>query len=84
MGHWYNASTPVGCGSQGDIAACMRKMSAEELLAAAGKVASRPVSGLGRAQPPFQPVPDGDIIFDNYDELAAEIKFAKVVRTFPF
>ncbi|EER24802.1 cholinesterase, putative [Coccidioides posadasii C735 delta SOWgp] len=76
--HWYNASALVGCGSQGDVLPCMMSKSAVELKAAAASVKPPPNTSVARSQPVFQPVPDGDIVFDDYHSLASQGKFARV------
>jgi carboxylesterase type B len=77
--HWYNASSIVGCGSSGDVMACMRGKTAAELKAAAAAIPPAPGTSPARAQPIFQPTPDGEIIFDHYEQLTSLGRFARVV-----
>lgn len=77
--HWYNASSLVGCGSEGDVLDCMTNKSAEELREATDRIPPPPNTGIARSQPVFQPTPDGEVIFDDYDALALEGNFARIV-----
>lgn len=77
--HWYTAANMVGCGSDGDVMDCMRSKNATELKEAAASIPPPPNTSPARSQPIFQPVPDGDVMFDNYKDLASQGKFARVV-----
>lgn len=76
--HWYTASTTLGCGSSGDVTACMRKQNATALKAAAAAV-KVPVTNPARKAPAFQPTIDNVTIFQNYTTLSAQGKFARIV-----
>ncbi|KAI1909220.1 hypothetical protein LOZ65_006565 [Ophidiomyces ophidiicola] len=76
--HWYNASTLVGCGSEGDVFNCMMTKTADELKAAAARIPAPPNTSAARSQPVFQPVPDGEVVFNNYDQLSSQGKFARI------
>ncbi|KAM5459009.1 hypothetical protein McanCB49686_001883 [Microsporum canis] len=77
-GNWYNASSFVGCGSEGDVLACMQSKSVDEIRVAADKVRPPPNTSVARSQPVFQPGPDGELVFDDYDTLASQGKFTQV------
>ncbi|KAM5477091.1 hypothetical protein MauCBS54593_000362 [Microsporum audouinii] len=76
--NWYNASSFVGCGSEGDVLACMQSKSVDEIRVAADKVRPPPNTSVARSQPVFQPGPDGELVFDDYDTLASQGKFTQV------
>lgn len=73
--HWYNVSSSLGCGDAGDVMACMRRQNFTDIKAAAAKVKPPPGSSVTRSQPIFQPTPDGESVFDDYDSLLAEGKY---------
>ena len=77
--HWYNVTSSLGCGDKGDVMACMRKQDFKDIKAAAAKVKPPPTI-LARSQPVFQPTPDGKTVFEDYEPLSSEGKFAKLVR----
>lgn len=78
--HWYNASSLLGCGSSGDVMPCMRGKSFGDIKAAAAKIKPPPNTSVARSQPVFQPTPDGHTVFDDYETLSSQGKFARLVR----
>jgi carboxylesterase type B len=79
--HWFNASGTLGCGTSGDVLACMQAANLTSLLAAIAAVPFDPTNAL--FQPQFQPVIDDITVFSDYSALAAAGKFAKLVNTSP-
>jgi len=77
--HWYNASGTLGCGTSGDVLACMQAQNVTAVLAAIAIVPFDATNAL--LQPQFQPVEDNITVFGDYGALAAAGKFAKQVRT---
>ncbi|EGD95911.1 hypothetical protein TESG_03374 [Trichophyton tonsurans CBS 112818] len=73
--NWYNASSLAGCGSAGDVLACMQSKPVDDIRLAADKVPPPPNTSVARSQPVFQPGPDGELIFDDYESLASQGKF---------
>ncbi|KAL9094494.1 MAG: hypothetical protein Q9165_003344 [Trypethelium subeluteriae] len=76
--HWYNASAALGCGDRGDVLACVRSKNWTEVEAAGHAVAGVPPPIPGRSEPPFQPSPDGVVVFDDYPQRSAKGQFAKL------
>ncbi|KAI9753569.1 MAG: hypothetical protein M4579_005086 [Chaenotheca gracillima] len=76
--HWYAAASMLGCGSSGDVLACMRSVSFEDLEAVTPKIAPPPQSSQARSQPVFQPSPDNITVFDDYLGLTIAGKFARL------
>ncbi|KAL9020023.1 MAG: hypothetical protein Q9185_002711 [Variospora sp. 1 TL-2023] len=65
--HWYNISSLLGCGEQGDTLPCMRAI--ENITAieeAATRIEPPPSTNPARVSPIFQPTPDGVTVFDDY------------------
>lgn len=79
--HWYNASGTLGCGTNGDVLACMQAQNTSAILAAFAKVPFDPTNAL--FQPQFQPVIDNITVFGDYSALAASGSFAKAVSHLP-
>lgn len=77
--NWYNASSLAGCGSAGDVLACMQSKPVDDIRLAADKVPPPPNTSVARSQPVFQPGPDGELIFDDYESLASQGKFIQTV-----
>jgi len=75
--HWHHASSFLGCGSTGDVLACMQAQNITAILAAAANSPFEPTNAL--LQPQFQPVIDNVTVFSNYSALAAAGHFAKLV-----
>ena len=80
--NWYNVSSSLGCGNQGDVLECMRSKDFLAIKAAALKVKPPPNTSVARSQPAFQPTPDGITVFEDYGPLSSDGKFAKLVRHF--
>jgi cholinesterase len=79
--NWYNASAILGCGSTGDVMACMRAQNTSAILSAAAKVLPPPASSQARSQPAFQPVIDNVIVFSDYYDRSVAGNFAKIVSS---
>jgi cholinesterase len=78
IANWYTLCASLGCGSAGDTLACMRKQPWEAISKAVSKVAPSPGGSPVRSTPPFYPMVDGKIIFEDYLSLASSGSFAKV------
>lgn len=76
--NWYNVSAQVGCGSAGDVLACMRNVSWQSIKTAATKIPASPGGNPLRTTPGFYPVVDDEIVFSNYTALAEAGAFAKL------
>lgn len=77
--NWYNVTSSLGCGDRGDVLACMRKQNFQDIKAATLKVKPPPGTSAARSQPAFQPTPDGITVFENYEPMSSNGKFAKLV-----
>ncbi|KAL8897017.1 MAG: hypothetical protein Q9207_007426 [Kuettlingeria erythrocarpa] len=65
--HWYNISSLLGCGEEGDTLPCMRAIkNVTAIEEATTKIKPPPSSNPARRLPIFQPTPDGVTVFDNY------------------
>lgn len=80
--HWFNASATLGCGSVGDVMACMRSKPFPEILAAAAAVRPPAAARPARAQAAFQATVDNQLVFapEKYAHLSSSGKFARLVR----
>ncbi|KAI4278728.1 MAG: hypothetical protein L6R38_005183, partial [Xanthoria sp. 2 TBL-2021] len=65
--HWYNISSLLGCGEEGDTLPCMRAIkNITAIEEAAANIDPPPSSNPARSSPIFQPTPDGVTVFDDY------------------
>lgn len=76
--NWYNVSSSLGCGESGDVIACMRSRDFTDIKVATAKVKPPPGTSVARSQPVFQPTPDGNTVFDDYDTLLAGGKYTRL------
>jgi carboxylesterase type B len=76
--NWYAISALLGCGNSSDTLECMRRQPWETISAAVSKVAPSPGGSPVRTTPPFYPIVDGEIIFDDYISLASTGNFANL------
>lgn len=75
--YWYTLSEALGCGSSGDVLACVRSKPFEDVAAAVAKVPAAPTKAL--AQPVFHPTVDNNTVFSDYELRAKKGNFIKVV-----
>ena len=68
----------LGCGDSGDVLPCMQSKNWTEVEAAGHAVAGQTPPIPGRSEPPFQPSPDGVVVFDDYPERSARGEFARL------
>ncbi|GAB7354517.1 hypothetical protein MBLNU459_g4983t2 [Dothideomycetes sp. NU459] len=71
--NWHNASAILGCGSVGDVLACMRNQSWQDIKAAATQVKPPKSTNQARSQPAFQPTVDSETVFTS-EEYAARLR----------
>ncbi|KAL9057286.1 MAG: hypothetical protein Q9206_002400 [Seirophora lacunosa] len=65
--HWYNISSLLGCGEEGDTLPCMRAIkNITAIEEATTKIRPRRSSNPARTSPIFQPTPDNVTVFDEY------------------
>lgn len=76
--NWYTLSNALGCGSSGDTLPCMRKLPWETISAAVSKVPPSPGGSPVRSTPPFYPMVDSKLIFNDYLSLSSSGDFAKL------
>lgn len=79
--HWYNISSLLGCGEQGDTLPCMRAI--ENITAieeAATRIEPPPSTNPARVSPIFQPTPDGVTVFDDYKSRYENGSFSRLVN----
>lgn len=76
--NWYLVSAALGCGMSGNTVACMRRQPWQAITAAAAKVAPSPGGSPVRSTPPFYPMVDGKIVFDDYVSRSSKGNFAKI------
>jgi carboxylesterase type B len=77
--YFFNTSSTLGCGSSGDVLACMQSQNFTAILAAILKLTPAPTIALN--QPNFQPTVDNITVFADYESLARAGKFAKLVSS---
>ncbi|KAL8748564.1 MAG: hypothetical protein Q9184_007216 [Pyrenodesmia sp. 2 TL-2023] len=77
--HWYNISSLLGCGEEGDTLPCMRAIeNVTAIEEATTKIKPPPSSNPARRFPIFQPTPDGVTVFDNYKSRYENGNFARL------
>ncbi|KAL9010263.1 MAG: hypothetical protein Q9173_004782 [Seirophora scorigena] len=79
--HWYNISSLMGCGEEGDTLPCMRAI--ENITAieeATKKIEPPPSSNPARTSPIFQPTPDDVTVFDEYKSRYENGNFSRLVH----
>ncbi|KAI9802788.1 MAG: hypothetical protein M1833_001387 [Piccolia ochrophora] len=81
--NWYNVSGQLGCGTSGDVLACMRQQDWQDIKAAAAKVRPIPSSSVLRSIPPFYPTVDEETVFSDYLALAEAGNFTKLAQHQP-
>lgn len=74
---FYNASSALGCGGAANVLNCMRSKGFRDILKAIDLIAPRPTLAL--PAPVFQPTVDNKTVFSDYNSLAAQDEFIKVV-----
>lgn len=78
--NWYNISSLLGCGDEGDTLPCMRAI--ENFTAieeAASNIKPPPSSNPARVSPIFQPTPDGVTVFADYKSRYENGNFSRLV-----
>ncbi|KAI1321702.1 cholinesterase precursor [Xylariaceae sp. FL0255] len=77
---FFNVSQSIGCGGVNDdtnsVTDCVRRANTSAILAAAAKVPTLPTIALNQAT--FHPTVDGELVFDDYQTLAANGSFARI------
>jgi cholinesterase len=76
--HWYNVSTQLGCGSSGDVMACMRSKAFTDIRTAAASVRPPPSDSVARSVPVFQVTVDNVTVFGDYKALSDSGSFAPI------
>lgn len=79
--HWYNISSLLGCGEEGDTLPCMRAIkNITAIEEATTKIRPRRSSNPARTSPIFQPTPDNVTVFDEYKSRYEYGNFSRLVN----
>lgn len=74
--NWLTLASSLGCGVSNNTLDCMRKQPWEAISKAVSRIPPSPGGSPVRSTPPFYPITDSQLIFDNYTALASAGSFA--------
>jgi carboxylesterase type B len=76
--NWLTLAASIGCGAADDTLECMRMQPWETISKASSKIPPSPGGSPVRSTPPFYPIIDDELVFDDYIALASAGSFTPI------